>query len=86
MLVEELSIWKCVYCETKNDHTNHRCFNCNKKKPSKSVFKRIITIRKNKAAKIIKEGKTEQIKKMVPVEEPSDVKLTFDLSKLKKPD
>lgn len=82
-LLEELSIWKCPYCDTENDHTNHRCWKCNKQKPKRwSIAKGIITKRTNKERKAALASQEQKIEKHEnpPVAIESD--LTFDLEKL----
>lgn len=83
MLTEELSVWKCVYCETQNDHTDHRCFNCNKKKPKWSTAKRILKRKENEAKKITADTKKAKIEKLTSPQVDDTSELTFDITKLK---
>ena len=82
-LVDELSEWDCVYCGTKNDHTNPvRCWECNKKKPKWATVKRILKKRARDELKKKAEVKQEIIAKVDNVVPKDTVDLTFDIDKL----
>lgn len=86
MLTEELAVWKCPYCDTENDFTDHRCFKCSKKKPKWATAKRILKKRQNEADGIKATAKKQKIEKLTNTQDNDTSELTFDITKLKKSD
>ena len=82
MLVDELSLWKCVYCNTQNDHTNWKCHECGKKKPKLGTVKRIISKRKKEAEQRKITEMQQNIEKVDNPPQDNGTELTFDLEKL----
>jgi hypothetical protein len=82
-LVEELATWKCVYCDSINEYTDWRCYNCHKKKPKWKTVKGILSRRKKAEDVKQLQEKQEKIEKIDNLPEANDNReLQYDTSKI----
>jgi hypothetical protein len=78
-----LSVWKCIFCNKENDHTNPtRCWNCNKKKSKPNTVKKIISKRKQATEYVREQQRQQVIEKIDNILPKKEEPLVEDLSKL----
>ena len=84
MPIEEFLTWTCPYCRyTNNEYTDHRCFECHKKRPDPKTAKQIIAKRDRAEVKKQKQDKKKKIDKLDVFPSNDGNKWFFDTSKLK---